>query len=283
VPNRPPPAAARSVLVEVLLAEFAAALPEPFAARVRAANNPGTAMDWMFAGAVYRAAAYDPYLAAQFLARIDADPRAAGLAMTKALASKQEPPLRDAAWHRRDWAGLILQLSAAAIIFFAGRLLLILIASLINPFMAKTTLTSIRANWVGPDLLPDLRAIELIVSILLTIAVLWLSLELVVVPRLLELLRQLPARWRGFSPPLAWRIDAFYVLWCAQSMVALLLVEAVVFRTLAQRLIEPVSCRWAESSLAVVAFIGVIAIGLAVSQVRPVVRLGTQGPGQNEA
>src|SRR5262245_4327043 len=108
-PGRLPPPAARSVLVELLLADFGATLPAPLATRLRAADSPSTAIDWLFAGAVYRAVAHDPYLVTQFLALIGSDPRAAGVAMAMALASKQEPPPRDAAWHHRDWVGLLLQ------------------------------------------------------------------------------------------------------------------------------------------------------------------------------
>ena len=105
-PGRLPLVATRSAIVDLLLEDLAAAVPAPLAAPLRAADSPGTALDWLFAGAVYLAVADDPYLAGRFLVLVADDPRAAGLAMATALASKQEPPPRSAAWHRRDRLGL---------------------------------------------------------------------------------------------------------------------------------------------------------------------------------
>jgi hypothetical protein len=274
-PDRLPPPAARSVLVEVLLAEFGATLPEPFAARVRTADSPGTAIDWMFAAAVYRAVADDPFLAKQFLARVDSDPRAVGIAMATALASKQEPPRRDAAWHHVDWAGLFLQLSAAAIILVARWLLLIPLASLVRPSVMTASLTSNMGEWFGPGRLTGLRASEVTVSILLTMAAVWLCLEAVVVPRLLEWLRQLPARRRGFPPPLAWRTDTFYVLRYVQAMAVLLVVEAALFITLGRMAFFSTLSVIHWTTVIGMALVGAGALGLAVDLARATLSLGT--------
>lgn len=228
-----PAAATRSVLVEVLLEDLAATMPAPLAARVRAGKSPGTAVDWLAAGAVYRAVAHDRYLAGQFLKLVDDNPRAAGVALAWALASKHEPPPRDAAWHRRDRLGLVLQFLAAALVLVARLALFVKLASSIRP-----AATSLR----GADILPSLYGLRLceigqgggLVSMVwLPIALVWAGLEVAYSPQLLEQLRRLPARLRGQPPPLPWRADAFLVVWSAQAVLVYFIVLTALCRALA--------------------------------------------------
>ncbi len=231
--SRLPAASARSLLVDVLLADFAQALPELFASRVRTAGTTMTAMDLMFAAAVYRAVADDPFLAREFLARVDADPRAAGLALARALAAKQEPPPRDAAWHRRDCLGLMLQIVAVVLIVLGRYALFVFLAAPIGPPATPITQSSVLPVMLGLDLFRKASQVGSKESMWLTLAVAWTALEASAVPHLLEFLRRLPAVMRREPPPLPWRIDAFHVVWYAQTVDVEFLALAALCRALA--------------------------------------------------
>jgi hypothetical protein len=275
VPDRLPPAAGRSLLVEVLLAEFAAAMPEPLAARLRAADSPGTAIDLMFAAAVYRAVAGDPHLTRTFLTMVGSNPRAAGVALATALASKQEPPTRDTGWHRRDWAGLVLQLVAACLVLLFRCLLVVVAAAVLRPIEATAILRSRLPDLIGPELFSGIPTGDLPASVILALAAVWLGLEAVAAPRLFESLRQLPARRRGLPPPLAWRADAFHVVWYVQASGALLLVDAGLFVLLRRMaILETASViRW--SAIAGLGLAAAVALGLVLGLARSTLRLGT--------
>jgi hypothetical protein len=265
--------------VEVLFNEFAATLPAPLAARLRAADSPGTTIDWMFAGAVYRAVADDPFLAAQFLARIETNPREAGMAMASALASKQEPPPRDAAWHRRDRLGLTLQLGVAALVLIGRFMLFMALAALIQPPMTPITPSTVLPVMLGLDLFQAARDGGLANSPWLALAVVWVGVEALAVPHLLEFLRQLPARLQRNPPPLSWRIDTFFVLWYMQAMIPLLIVEAALFLAMGRMAIMETPSLIQSATLIGLGLTGAAALGLALGLARSTLRLGTVGSG----
>lgn len=232
-PPEPPAVAARSVLVDIVLDDLAATMPAPLAVRIGAADSPGTAVDWLFAGAVYRTVADDPYLASQFLTLVGDDPRAAGVALVRALASKQEPPPRDAAWHRCDHLGLWFQLGAAAIVLAARVALFVALASLIRPPATPPAQAELARTMCGIALFEAGQSGGPKALVWLTFAVVWAGLEASRAPRLLETLRRLPAKLRGAPAPLSWRADTFEVLWRVQTGLVFIVVLAALCRALA--------------------------------------------------
>src|SRR5205807_1719415 len=75
---------------------------------------------------------------------------------------------------------------------------------------------------VMADLLSANHRASWVVAVVLIVADLWLTLEVAVAPRLMEFVRQLPARAQGLPPPLSWRADSFYVAWQFQALLFLL-------------------------------------------------------------
>jgi hypothetical protein len=126
-PAAPPAVAAQSPLHELLLEEVAAALPPEVAVRMRACPSVGLIQDWLAAGAVYSWLANDPYLSRRFLSEVGDQPKLPALALVAAVASRMEPPPQEAAWHRRDYLGLVLQLAATCAFLLCRSLLLYLI------------------------------------------------------------------------------------------------------------------------------------------------------------
>jgi hypothetical protein len=271
--SRLPPVALKSALVELLLSEFAASLPGPLAAKVRSTDCPGTALDWLAAAAVHRAVAHDPVFSQKFLELVETDPSAAGQAMATALAAKQEPPPRDAAWHRRDRLGLFLQLAAAALVL-AGRFALF--AALARVIGFPVMPGDIVRVMSGLGLLDAARVGGLVPSLWLTVALVWAGLEATAVPRALEALRRLPATLRHNPPPLSWRVDAFHVVWYLQAASVFCMTLAALCRSVAAsfgpNLALPV---WPV--LVLFAALLLVALG---AEARTAARLGTTWPGQ---
>jgi hypothetical protein len=216
------PAAARSALVELLLSEFADTLPGPLAVKVRTADLPGTMTDWFFAASVYGAVAHDPVLAARFLEMVDSDPREAGLALATVLASKQDPPPRNAAEHLCDILGLTLQLGAAGCVLCSRLVLFFALASLIRSPAATLAPISVFPTLYGLGLVALAQQGGIPAARWLTLAAAWVGLEALQGPRLLEALRRLPARLTGVTVLLPRRAEAFDVVWRLQSLLALL-------------------------------------------------------------
>jgi hypothetical protein len=219
----PPPAVAvHSPWHEVLVAEVAASLPPPVAERLRQAPTVAAAHDWIAAGALYSWLGNDPALGPVFLREVGEDPRRAGLALARAVAARMELPPRTAAWHSADRRGLALAVAAAGLLLGARALLFAGLALLLE--------TATAGDWwsalFGVDIAPGRLEDGLIWAVVPGLAALWLGLEAICGPRLLEHLRGWPARRRGLPPPLSWRADALHALWYAQAA-GLLLVWTV--------------------------------------------------------
>jgi hypothetical protein len=224
--------AARSMLAEVLVAEFAGSLPRPLAERAQAADSPGTLNDLLVAGSAYRIFANDPRLSRALLKRLDANPRAAVEALAAALRAELEPSI-DPARDFCDRLGLMLQLSAAAVLLVARLVVFNFLAGLMGaPATAIVPVDHLRSLF-GLDLAAAARPAGLATPVWLSLAVVWASLEAAFGPRLLEALRRLPARLCRVAPSLAGRVDAFAVVWRVQGVVVFVSVLVALGRALA--------------------------------------------------
>jgi hypothetical protein len=268
-------------LIDVLIAELAQALPRPLADRLAAGDCQGAIPDWLIDAAVYRSIAQDPSLARRFLLELESGPGKAGLALARAFAWTMEPPPRDAGWFRRDLLGMILQLGLAAAVLVTRCVLFLVMAALLG---AETgwSLDSLPRGLLGLDLLASAREGGLFACAMLDLAVLWLGVEAVGVPRLLESMRQRPARRSGLPPPLAWRTDTFYVLWFLQAaslQVIFGIALGMALRRSAFTALPSLSC-W--TGLIGIALTGLVAFRLVLGMMWSTFRLGTgklvQGP-----
>jgi len=191
--NPPPPRSApQSPLHEILIKEVEASLPRELCHRLREAATLTEVNDWIAAGALFRWVARDPYLSRIFLEGILVNPRDAGMILARAIASRMEPPERNARWRRLDCIGILFQ-SAFALLTLFARVALMSVLSF---------------HKVAPCLQVGILGI-------------WMALETTLAPGILEYLRQTPALRLGLPPPLSWRSDTFHVFWFLQELLFL--------------------------------------------------------------
>lgn len=218
VPHPPPAVACLSPLHELLIQEVSAALPPDLRARLSAAPSVAAAQDWIAAGTIYTWLKGDAYLAQQFLGAVTANPSQAALALARAFASRMEPPPRDRPWRVRDRLGLALQLGVGCIFLVCRGLLFVLLDCFAKGTNLDFRLAAIVNGMAGGGLLQTNLASAPAAVVALGAAAVWFGLEAVLAPRIMELARQLPSRWNGRPPPLAWRTDTFYWLWWGQAL-----------------------------------------------------------------
>jgi hypothetical protein len=185
----PPGIAVTSPIHEMLVLDVAAGTPWELREPLRGARTVAELNDWIAAASMWRWIEGDPHLKRLFLDTLDGDPRRAPLALARAMAASMDPPPRDEAWHRADRDGLVLQCVLVVLVI---------------------TARTIAGAW-----LDDSRAAGALAMAA------WHGCELTVGPQLFERVRRLPARARRLRPPLAWRADAFAVLWRLQALVFL--------------------------------------------------------------
>jgi hypothetical protein len=263
-------------LHEVLIAEVAASLPAPLAARLQKAPTVAVVHEWLAAGAVYKTVAGDPHLVKQFLDELGDSPGQAGLAVARAFAARLEPPPRDAAWHRRDRLGLALQLILVVV--------LVAVRGLLFHAAGAVALAS-SGVWGWSLLPPEMDGLATVLggtagglaaALLLGGAAVWLGLEAALAPGLLERARQLPARLQGSPPPLAWRADTFGAAWLLQATVLFGVVSirlgSVLVRVVG--LADSSAVEWSAALAFVVLFAGLL--GMIGKQARSLLKLGTQ-------
>jgi hypothetical protein len=266
---------AQSPLLEVLIDEIATPLPPPLAARFKAAPTAACARHWLVAGAVYASIENDPYLARRFLDELGDDPERTGLALAKAFAARLEPPPRSALWHASDRLGLVLQVAFACAALLMRGLLLQCCVGPLDSIATRLSLLAVVHGLFRADLLLQASDRGLASTGLLLGAMLWFGLEAAAFPAVMEWLRQFPARRQGLPPPLAWRIDVFYLVWFAQASALFWYFEWHLLRYLAAMVrTEAVPAEhWA-----MVVALGLPAIavsGIVVLSARSTLRLGT--------
>jgi hypothetical protein len=93
----------------------------------------------------------------------------------------------------------------------------------VTPSLPFFELARLLRGLVGLDLFTAQVTPGLAAAALLDLVALWFGLEAVLAPRIMEMMRQLPARRQGHPPPLNWRVDAFYVVWFVQATILLTL------------------------------------------------------------
>jgi hypothetical protein len=211
----PPLIAAESPLLELLINDLRATVPRELQTQLCRASSLSAALDWLAASALYRWVEAKPITARAYLNQLGHDPRRAGLALATGIAAQMEPPPQTPHWRRLDRVGLVLQLTIATLIL-AGRgtlfwLLAVLCGSGIDP-----RVTSFVSIMMGQQLLATTSSVSGAMLAGCT-AIIWLALEAVLGPIVMERSRQLPARGDGLAPPVSWRQDTFYVVWWIQS------------------------------------------------------------------
>jgi hypothetical protein len=279
----PAPIAAQSPLHDLLIGEIAAALPAPLAAQLKAIQTIDSAQDWIAAGAVYSLVADDPYIAQQLLAEMGSSPRQAALALASAHASRMQPPVRDARWHRIDRSGVFLQLMIAGLILVMRTLVL----ALIGHYLVPSAFALGQAAWLGallaPVLIPLAPAAGPLALAALAGAAVWFACEAIMGGPILERARQLPARLRGLPPPLSWRANEFYAFWCLQAAALLLWVSAGCFLRLGPLVLSAGSSVLVRSGAIAAALTLIATIVAVVAFARRCLKLGTEaiGPGRH--
>ncbi len=221
-PLPPLPVAAQSPFHEVLMRDLAASLPAELAKRLEAATTVGDVHDWLAAGAVYRWLEEDTYLSRLFLEEVSNDPKSAGLTLAKALAARMGPVARDAQWHCYDRIGLVLQLGVASLLLVCRGLPLYILDHNSRygfSFPPELGHAEVMRGVVGLTLLPRGLSVVSLSNALLGCATLWLVFEAVYAPRVMESVRQFPAKLQNIPPPLIERVDTFYVIWVIQTMI----------------------------------------------------------------
>lgn len=274
-PLPPPPVAAQSPFHEVMMGEITASLPGALKARMEAAPSVGDVCDWIAAGAVYRWIQGDPSLSRIFLHEVSTDPQRAGLALAKALAARLEPPPRDAQWHRYDYIGLALQLAVVGILLVCRSLLF----SLLSPYGTASPpefgLAALLRGVLGLDLLSGGLPGGLRPAAILGCAALWLGFEAIAAPRVMEHIRQLPARLKQLPPPLAWRADAFHVFWLVQATILLVCVCVRGGAHLAHIALSDAAPGGQRAIAGALGVLLIASVGLVVAVARSTVKLGT--------
>jgi hypothetical protein len=216
----PPVAAGQSPLHEVLIEEVAAALPEPVARQLRSAPTLARVQDWLAAGSIHGLASGDAYLTRRFLAELGDDPRRAALALARALAGRMQP-LPDPDRQRADRLGLVFQLLVACMLLVVRAFLFTVGAAGLRA-LSQPEPAALLHGLVGLDLLLRPVPDRFLGAALVAAASTWLALEALAGARVIEAVRQGPARLRKLPPLLTWRADAFHAMWFLQATLLLL-------------------------------------------------------------
>jgi hypothetical protein len=234
-PRAPASAVRQSPILEYLVEEVAAGLPDTLATRLRAAPDISHARDWIAAGALYRqAVATDRTLAERFLVELGDEPARAGLALARALAARIAPAPQTTEALRQDRLGLVLQLAFAAAILGLRVGVFEVLAQWIGTHESARVairaipLYNVPGLGLNPRGTPDWAA-----ALALALGVVWLGFEVILAPSLMERLRQLPARLANGPPVLSRRTDQFYILWYTHSMSLLIAAASVLLYALA--------------------------------------------------
>lgn len=216
-PQAAPPYAFQSPLHEVLAEEVAASLPPPLAAKLRSANSLGELHEWLAAAAIYRTAEGEPTMLDSLMRELDADPNPgrAVSAYIKAMVERELARLHDKRWRSLDLLGVLLGLPAVAAVLLARCVLLVFASTLVSqpinlPLAPMVTLWPAAVLSVAPTNYTG--------AALLSVAILWFTLEGIGVPFAFEYLRRLPARRARALAPVLSRTDAFYIAWLAHAI-----------------------------------------------------------------
>jgi len=215
-------AAAMSPFHEVLVADVTESLPPEIPDRLRRTQSVDELHDWLAVGSMYRWIGSNPFNREQFFLALEADPKRAGLALARTMSARMDPPPRSREWIKCDIIGLLYQLSFLISILALRGVVLSILAKARGGDFVLPDLTQILDNILPLDLLTTGIPNGLWASLILAWASLWFGVEIFAGPRMMEFLRQWPAKRAHLPPPLSWRKDSLYALWITQILVLML-------------------------------------------------------------